>query len=133
MDIEDLVKLGERGRVGGGCGPCPYYLALDMQERADIIFMPYNYLIDPRLRDQMGSKIPWKDAVLLFDEAHNMRACAPTPPPSTSQPRTSPPPCRRDCHLFPVALYVHTAETRFWPLNLRLDHRGKMRAFHWLV
>ena len=77
MDIEDLVKLGERGRVGGGCGPCPYYLALDMQERADIIFMPYNYLIDPRLRDQMGSKIPWKNAVLLFDEAHNIEsACA---------------------------------------------------------
>ena len=77
MDIEDLVKLGERGRVGGGCGPCPYYLALDMQERADIIFMPYNYLIDPRLRDQMGSKIPWKDAVLLFDEAHNIESvCA---------------------------------------------------------
>jgi regulator of telomere elongation helicase 1 len=77
VDIEDLVKLGERGRVGGGCGPCPYYLALSMQERADIIFMPYNYLIDPRLREQMGANIPWKGAVLLFDEAHNIEGvCA---------------------------------------------------------
>ena len=69
--------MGTRGKSGGGCGPCPYYLSLDMQERADIIFMPYNYLIDPKLREQMGSKIPWKGAVLLFDEAHNIEGvCA---------------------------------------------------------
>ena len=76
MDIEDLVKVGtgERrgggGCGGGGCGPCPYYLALDMQQRADVVFMPYNYLIDPKLRAKMRGKL--QNAVLLFDEAHNI-------------------------------------------------------------
>jgi hypothetical protein len=27
VDIEDLTQLGEKGRIGGGCGPCPYYLS----------------------------------------------------------------------------------------------------------
>ena len=76
VDIEDLVKVGtgERrgggGCGGGGCGPCPYYLALDMQQRADVVFMPYNYLIDPKLRAKMRGKL--QNAVLLFDEAHNI-------------------------------------------------------------
>lgn len=75
VDIEDLVRVGKNGRGKGGCGPCPYYLALKMQEEADIIFMPYNYLIDPQLRKGLGRSL--QDAVLLFDEAHNIEGvCA---------------------------------------------------------
>uniref|UniRef100_A0A7S0H0B7 DNA helicase n=1 Tax=Micromonas pusilla TaxID=38833 RepID=A0A7S0H0B7_MICPS len=77
VDIEDLVKLGEKGKVGGGCGPCPYYASQDMAARADIVFAPYNYLIDPKLRETFGNRVRWNDAVLLFDEAHNVEgACA---------------------------------------------------------
>jgi regulator of telomere elongation helicase 1 len=77
VDIEDLTQLGARGHVGNGCGPCPYYLSRDMASRADVLFMPYNYLIDPKLRDALGKKINWRDAVVLFDEAHNVEsACA---------------------------------------------------------
>ena len=77
VDIEDLTKLGEKGRVGGGCGPCPYYASQDMASRADIVFAPYNYLIDPKLRETFGNRVRWNDAVLLFDEAHNVEgACA---------------------------------------------------------
>jgi Rad3-related DNA helicase len=67
---QDLVRLGERGRVGGGCGPCPYFLSLDMYKKADIVFMPYNYVIDPGMRDVLGDRL--KDAVVLLDEAHNI-------------------------------------------------------------
>lgn len=35
--------------------------------RADIIFCPYNYLIDPVIRNSM--KISLKGAVVIFDEA----------------------------------------------------------------
>ena len=70
VDVEDLVRLGERGRVGGGCGPCPYFLSLDMYKKADIVFMPYNYVIDPGMRDVLGDRL--KDAVVLLDEAHNI-------------------------------------------------------------
>jgi hypothetical protein len=56
--------------VGGGCGPCPYFLSLDMYKKADIVFMPYNYVIDPGMRDVLGDRL--KDAVVLLDEAHNI-------------------------------------------------------------
>ena len=72
VDIEDLVKLGERGVVGGGCGPCPYFLSLDMYKEADIVFMPYNYVIDPAMRDVLGDRLD--GAIVLFDEAHNIES-----------------------------------------------------------
>ena len=56
--------------MGGGCGPCPYFLSLDMYKKADIVFMPYNYVIDPGMRDVLGDRL--KDAVVLLDEAHNI-------------------------------------------------------------
>ena len=39
-------------------------------EEAEIIFCPYNYLIDPVIRKAMNVEI--SDAVLIFDEAHNI-------------------------------------------------------------
>ena len=72
VDIEDLVKLGERGVVGGGCGPCPYFLSLDMYKEADIVFMPYNYVVDPAMRDVLGDRLD--GAIVLFDEAHNIES-----------------------------------------------------------
>lgn len=43
-DIEDLVKMGQKTQC------CPYYLARDSMNDADILFMPYNYLLDPHTR-----------------------------------------------------------------------------------
>ena len=65
LDIEDLVKLGQMS------GPCPYLLSKEMAASADIVFMPYNYLIDAKNRMGLG-KITWEGAVLIFDEAHNL-------------------------------------------------------------
>ena len=44
MDIEDLHNFGAERHV------CPFYLAREMQKDADIVFLPYNYLIDARIR-----------------------------------------------------------------------------------
>ncbi|OXB67837.1 hypothetical protein ASZ78_005519 [Callipepla squamata] len=44
MDIEDLVKNGSKHRA------CPYYLSRSLKQQADIIFMPYNYLLDAKER-----------------------------------------------------------------------------------
>ena len=37
---------------------------------ADIVFCPYNYLIDPSIRKSM--EIDLKDQIVIFDEAHNI-------------------------------------------------------------
>ncbi len=64
MDIEDLSKLGSSRTL------CPYYLSREMAANADIVFMPYNYLVDAKTRGGLG--ITWDNAVLIFDEAHNV-------------------------------------------------------------
>ncbi|MBN3310348.1 RTEL1 helicase, partial [Amia calva] len=64
LDVEDLVKGGTKHRV------CPYYLSRTLKQQADIIFMPYNYLLDPKSR--RAHNIELKGAVVIFDEAHNV-------------------------------------------------------------
>ena len=66
MDIEDLVGLGEKRTV------CPYFVSREMAHTSDLIFLPYNYLIDPKTRS--GLDIAWNNAVLIFDEAHNIES-----------------------------------------------------------
>ncbi|KAL6882066.1 hypothetical protein ACP4OV_011538 [Aristida adscensionis] len=70
FDIEDLVNTGRLK------GPCPYYISRELSKSVDILFAPYNYLIDPGNRRSL-SGIPWGNAVLIFDEAHNLESiCA---------------------------------------------------------
>lgn len=52
-------------------GPCPYFMSRELAAGADIVFMPYQYLIDPKTRTGM-SKMCWENSVLIFDEAHNL-------------------------------------------------------------
>uniref|UniRef100_A0A8C9TRX0 Regulator of telomere elongation helicase 1 n=1 Tax=Scleropages formosus TaxID=113540 RepID=A0A8C9TRX0_SCLFO len=49
---------------------CPYYLSRSLKQQADIIFMPYNYLLDPKSR--RAHNIELKGTVVIFDEAHNV-------------------------------------------------------------
>ncbi|XP_014791148.1 regulator of telomere elongation helicase 1 [Octopus bimaculoides] len=64
VDIEDLVTIGVQHKL------CPYYLSIDLKKDADIIFMPYNYLLDPKSRKSNGVEL--KGNVIIFDEAHNL-------------------------------------------------------------
>ena len=65
LDIEDLVKIGQVQ------GPCPYFLSREMAGGAELVFMPYQYLIDAKTRIGLDN-ISWEDAILIFDEAHNL-------------------------------------------------------------
>lgn len=67
-DVEDLVTLGNQIRA------CPYYAARELMKEADIIFCPYNYLIDPKIRMQM--EIDLRDQLVVLDEAHNVEDSA---------------------------------------------------------
>ncbi|XP_020504664.2 Fanconi anemia group J protein isoform X2 [Labrus bergylta] len=67
-DIEDLVSLGKRLRS------CSYYAARELMQDAFIIFCPYNYLLDPVIRQSM--EIDLAGQILVLDEAHNIEDCA---------------------------------------------------------
>ena len=49
---------------------CPYYLSRALSKRADLIFCPYNYVLDPTIRNAM--EIDIEDAIVILDEAHNV-------------------------------------------------------------
>ncbi|XP_054857838.1 Fanconi anemia group J protein [Eublepharis macularius] len=67
-DIEDLVRLGKKLRS------CAYFAARELMEEAEIVFCPYNYLLDSQIRASM--EINLKGQVVILDEAHNIEDCA---------------------------------------------------------
>ncbi|XP_038215340.1 regulator of telomere elongation helicase 1 homolog [Zerene cesonia] len=64
LDIEDLVTVGKKLKC------CPYYLSKELKQDADIVFMPYNYLLDPKSRKANGVEL--MNNVIILDEAHNV-------------------------------------------------------------
>lgn len=68
LEIEQLVRLGHAR------GPCPFYLTREMARTAELVFLPYNYLLDSRARGGL-SMLTLENSVLIFDEAHNVEVC----------------------------------------------------------
>ncbi|GMT33456.1 hypothetical protein PFISCL1PPCAC_24753, partial [Pristionchus fissidentatus] len=64
LDIEDLARTAK------GHKQCPFFRSRQLQESAELILLPYNYLIDPHLRQT--HKIDLKHNIVIFDEAHNL-------------------------------------------------------------
>jgi regulator of telomere elongation helicase 1 len=65
-DIEDLAEFGLRE------GACPWYLTRSAASsgEVEILFVPYNYLIDRSARDSLD--LDWANDVIIIDEAHNL-------------------------------------------------------------
>lgn len=49
---------------------CPYFSSRLISQSADIVFAPYNYILEPNIR--ASCQVALKDAVVVFDEAHNI-------------------------------------------------------------
>ena len=49
---------------------CPYYVSRELHKVVDILFAPYNYLIDRGYRKSLS--VGWNNSILIFDEAHNL-------------------------------------------------------------
>lgn len=66
LDIEDLVRIGKKLKC------CPYYATKELLEDSEIIFMPYNYLLDPKMRKT--NKIDLKNTIVRSSNyaKHNM-------------------------------------------------------------
>ena len=68
--LSDLFDIEEMKELGRKCAGCPYYTAREMVEDAEIIFAPYNYILDPKIRSSMN--ISLTNNILIIDEAHNV-------------------------------------------------------------
>lgn len=64
LDIEDIVRIGKKLKC------CPFYASKELMDDAEIIFMPYNYLLDPKMRK--ANKIDLQNTIIILDEAHNV-------------------------------------------------------------
>jgi len=75
QDIEELHKLAKfHAKQGKNKEFCPYYKMRSMAGGADVVFMPYNYVIDKSIRYGLDSI--FDNAVIIFDEAHNVISVA---------------------------------------------------------
>jgi regulator of telomere elongation helicase 1 len=70
MDMEDLLVMGNTHKV------CPFYYTRGKVDNAELILVPYNYLFDKDARTSTLADIPWDNAVVIFDEAHNLESFA---------------------------------------------------------
>lgn len=64
LDIEDLDRVGQKFQC------CSFYASKNLIKPAEIIFMPYNYLLDPKIRKL--NPVELKGAIIILDEAHNV-------------------------------------------------------------
>ncbi|VDD95123.1 unnamed protein product [Enterobius vermicularis] len=65
-DIEDLISVSKRHSI------CPFYRTRSAFETAELILLPYNYVVDPRLRVRYNIEL--KGNIVIFDEAHNLES-----------------------------------------------------------
>lgn len=65
-DIEDLLKVCSKKSISA----CPYFLSRSLLSQSDIIFCPYNYFIDPIIRQNVGIEL--SENIVIVDEAHNI-------------------------------------------------------------
>lgn len=64
QDIEDLCSLGKALHA------CPYYATRESLAGAEIVTLPYQYLLSESTRAQLG--IDLRDSIVIIDEAHNL-------------------------------------------------------------
>ena len=92
-DIEDFVSLSSQKEL------CPFYYARELQRTAEMLFVPYNYLIDPNARRALNielARAPPPHRHRATPRRHRT-ATAPPPPRARLPARRPPaPPGRRD-------------------------------------
>ncbi|KAG5877282.1 hypothetical protein JTB14_021417 [Gonioctena quinquepunctata] len=63
--LEDLKQFGRHRNW------CPYFLARFAITYANIVVYSYHYLLDPKIADVVSKELA-KEAIVIFDEAHNI-------------------------------------------------------------
>ncbi|KAG7092447.1 DNA-dependent ATPase of the nucleotide excision repair factor 4 complex [Marasmius oreades] len=66
--IWTLADLLQHGRDEG---TCPYFTVRRMLPFVDVVIYSFHYLLDPKVAEQVSKEMS-KDAIVVFDEAHNI-------------------------------------------------------------
>ncbi|KAI0977741.1 hypothetical protein GJ496_008600 [Pomphorhynchus laevis] len=64
FNIEDMIRVGSFKHT------CPYFLAKQLSTQSELVFCPYNFLIDPRVLS--SAELNLNNSVVILDEAHNI-------------------------------------------------------------
>lgn len=54
-------------------GVCPYFLQRRLLAYADVVALSYNYVVDEGLSWSVKSAVPFRESILVVDEAHNLQ------------------------------------------------------------
>ncbi|KAJ6630794.1 hypothetical protein B0H10DRAFT_2160184 [Mycena sp. CBHHK59/15] len=63
--LADVLQYGRDNVV------CPYFTVRRMMPFVDVIIYSFHYLLDPKVAEQVSKEMS-KDAIVVFDEAHNI-------------------------------------------------------------
>ncbi|KIM33127.1 hypothetical protein M408DRAFT_325951 [Serendipita vermifera MAFF 305830] len=66
--IWTLADIMEHGRK---TTTCPYFTIRRMMPFVDVVIYSFHYLLDPKVAEQVSKELS-KDAIVVFDEAHNI-------------------------------------------------------------
>ncbi|KAF8964680.1 hypothetical protein BDZ97DRAFT_1659853 [Flammula alnicola] len=66
-----IWTLADVLQYGRDKGVCPYFAVRRMMPFVDIIIYSFHYLLDPKVAEQVSKEMS-KDAIVVFDEAHNI-------------------------------------------------------------
>ncbi|KAG6909718.1 hypothetical protein DXG01_015920 [Tephrocybe rancida] len=66
-----IWTLADVLQYGRDKGICPYFTVRRMMPFVDIIIYSFHYLLDPKVAEQVSKELS-KDAIVVFDEAHNI-------------------------------------------------------------
>ena len=64
LDIEEIVNVCQEKRI------CPFYKSREEAREAELLMIPYDYLISPQTRGSL--QVSLKNSILIFDEGHNI-------------------------------------------------------------
>ncbi|CAD8209823.1 unnamed protein product [Paramecium octaurelia] len=63
-----INSLEESKQFGHNTKTCPYYFERERLANADLILLPYNYLLD----NEFSNIVNTENSIIIFDEAHNV-------------------------------------------------------------
>ena len=63
--LQDLKELGRQKKW------CPYFLARQTLQKANVVVYNYQYLLDPKVAGLVSRDFE-DNAIVVFDEAHNI-------------------------------------------------------------